>query len=96
MSQIARLGGVSQVEPKIREDAMADTIKKRPAQQTPPDAARARSRAAREIVVDVLASALWTILRAETATTTSVPTAMPSRPLRPVPTVSQPAGFSAS
>ena len=54
----------------------------------------ARSRAARAIVVDVFASALWTILRAETATETPAPTTMPSRPLRPVPSVSKPPGIS--
>ena len=95
MSQIARLGGVSQVEPKIREDAMDETIRNTPAQRAP-DAARARSRAAREIVVDVFASALWQLLRAERVPEPHVPVTMPSRPLRPAPTVSQLLEFSAS
>ena len=49
----------------------------------------ARSRAARAIVADVLAGALWTILRAESATETHVPPTRPTRLLQPVPTVSQ-------
>ena len=61
-----------------------------------PSPAVARSRAAREIVVDVLAGALWQLLRAETATGTPVPITMPSRPLRPVTPVSEPAGISGS
>ena len=84
------------MRPVLLEDAMDDTIKNRPAQQAPNAAAIARSRAAREIVVDILAGALWTILRTETATETPVPTTVPSRPRRSVPTVSQLLEFSGS
>ena len=92
MSQIARLGGVCPVEPKLPEDAVDETTKQRPAQTAPTDAACARSRAARAIVVDVLASGLWQLLLAET---TSPPANRP-RPLRVAPSVSQPAEFSGS
>ena len=71
--------------PKALEPTMSDAIHP-----------TARSRAARAIVVDVLASALWTILRAESAIGTPVPPTMPARPPRLAPAVSQPAGISGS